>query len=366
MFIKQSKPGEVAMSPIAQSNFTFLPLGAIIQSFRVGDVDIVQSFPTADLYKQYNEPYFGETIGRVANRISGAKINNLNNKSYPLAANNGPNSLHGGQVGWGKKVFKGPTHAKRNGRDSIQFQYLSVDGEEGYPGSVLLSVWYTPSTEQNGTSSVVVLEVEYEASLVNDDEDTGETAVAITNHRFVIFLFLEAFAKLGYSYFNLSNSSSIEGTEVTLSTAWHQVVDDTNIPTGEIALYPGINSQETFILGSEEPDLDHCFIMNKDPSTVPTDTRSLSLQRLAKLYHPESRVHLEVHSTEPSFQFYTGKYIDVPEVSDNVPARGPRSGLAIEPSRYINAVNHDDWKSMVVLRRGQKFGSRIIYRAWQD
>jgi len=164
------------------SNFTFLPLGAIIQSFRVGDVDIVQSFPTPDLYKQYNQPYFGETIGRVANRISGAKINSLNNKSYSLAANNGPNSLHGGLVGWGKKVFEGPIEVKRNGRDAILFKYLSNDGEEGYPGTVELSVWYIPSIEQEGATKMVVLEVEYEAALVND-EGIEETAVAVTNHR---------------------------------------------------------------------------------------------------------------------------------------------------------------------------------------
>jgi aldose 1-epimerase len=173
------------------------------------------------------------------------------------------------------------------------------------------------------------------------------------------------FAKSMSSYFNLSNSSSIEGTEVTLSTAWHQVVDDTSIPTGEIALYPGVNAQEMFTLGSKEPDVDHCFIMNKDPSSVPIDTRSLSLQLLATFYHPTSKVHLEVHSTEPSFQFYTGKYIDVPQVGD-LPSRGPRSGFAVEPSRYINAVNHDEWRSMVVLKRGQRYGSRIVYRAWQD
>jgi len=348
-----------------QDNFTFLPLGAIIQSFHVGAIDIVQSFPTADLYKEYNEPYFGETIGRLANRVSGAKINNLNNRSYPLAANNGPNSLHGGQAGWGKKVFDGPTNVKRRGRDAIQFKYLSVDGEEGYPGSVELSVWYTPSTEHKGTSSIVVLEVEYEASMVNDDEETEETAVAVTNHRYAISLITELFAKSRYSYFNLSNSSSIEGTQVTLSTAWHQVVDNTSIPTGEIALYPGINSQELFTLGSKEPDVDHCFIMNKDPSSIPIDTRSLSLQMLAKFYHPTSKVHLEVYSTEPGFQFYTGKYIDVPQVG-GLPSRGPRSGFAVEPSRYINAINNDEWRSMVVLKRGQKFGSRIVYRAWQD
>lgn len=175
----------VTTTTMAQQNFTFLPLGAIIQSFRVGNFDIVQGFPTAELYQKYNDPFFGETIGRVANRISGAKINNLNNKSYPLAANNGPNSLHGGAQGWGKKVFEGPTEVKRNGRDCIQFRYLSLDGEEGYPGTVELLVWYCPSTEKIEGSSVVVLDVEYEASLVNDDEETEETAVAVTNHRFV-------------------------------------------------------------------------------------------------------------------------------------------------------------------------------------
>jgi aldose 1-epimerase len=167
------------------------------------------------------------------------------------------------------------------------------------------------------------------------------------------------------SYFNLSKSSTIEGTEVTLSTAWHQRVDDTSIPTGEIALYPGIDAQEKFTLGSQEPDVDHCFIMNKDAASIPIDTRPSPLQRLAKFYHPDSKVHLEVHSTEPAFQFYTGKYINVPRIGD-LPARGARSGFAVEPSRYINAVNNDEWKSQVVLKRGQSYGSRIVYRAWQD
>ncbi|QDS71402.1 hypothetical protein FKW77_003126 [Venturia effusa] len=330
-------------------NFNFLPLGAIIQSFRVGDFDIVQGFPTAELYQKYNDPYFGETIGRVANRISGAKINKLNNRSYDLAANNGPNSLHGGAQGWGKKVFQGPKEVRRNGRDCIQFSYLSVDGEEGYPGTVELLIWYYPSTEQIEGRQVVVLEVEYEASMVNDDEETEETAVAVTNH----------------SYFNLSNSPTIEGTEVILSTDLHQVVDDTSIPTGDIASYPGIKAGEKFVLGPKEPDIDHCFVMNKDPESVPLDTRPQELQKLIKLYHSDSKVHLEVHSTEPSFQFYTGRYIDVPAIG-GLPARRARSGMAIEPSRYINAVNHEKWRSMVVLKRGQKFGSRIVYRAWQD
>src|SRR5688500_17316354 len=89
--------------------FTFLPLGAILQSFKVGGVDIVQGFRSQELYESHNAPYFGETIGRVANRIKDAKLTGINGgKSYSLAANNGPNNLHGGVVGWGKRVWNGP------------------------------------------------------------------------------------------------------------------------------------------------------------------------------------------------------------------------------------------------------------------
>jgi aldose 1-epimerase len=168
---------------MSDPSFNFLPLGAIVQEFRVGGINIVQNFPTAELYKQYNEPYFGETIGRVANRISGAKINSLNGRSYPLAANNWPNSLHGGNIGWGKKTFEGPTAVHRNGNDSILFKYLSVDGEEGYPGTVELRVWYTTLVTKHEGNTVTVLEIEYEAEMVGD-EDIEETAVAVTNHRY--------------------------------------------------------------------------------------------------------------------------------------------------------------------------------------
>lgn len=157
--------------------FTFLPLGAIIQDFKINGKSIVQGFPNADLYKKYNAPFFGETIGRIANRVSGAKINDLNGKSYQLAANNGPNSLHGGNMGWGKLEFEGPTQVQRNGKDTILFKYTSKDGEEGYPGTVEAKVWYTPMQEQGQE----VLLIEYEAELVGGD--VNETAVGMTNHR---------------------------------------------------------------------------------------------------------------------------------------------------------------------------------------
>jgi aldose 1-epimerase len=173
---------ESAMSATEEPAFSFLPLGAILQKFELNGLNIVQGFNTVEEYKKYNAPYFGETIGRVANRISGAKIDRLNGRSYSLAANDGENSLHGGVSGWGKHVFDGPTSVERSNRPSIQFKYLSPDGDEGFPGTVETRVFYTASTTEQDGRQVASLEIEYEAELVGDD-DVEETVVAMTNHR---------------------------------------------------------------------------------------------------------------------------------------------------------------------------------------
>jgi aldose 1-epimerase len=325
--------------------FTFLPLGAIIQKFVVNGKNIVQGFPSAELYKQYNAPYFGETIGRIANRVSKAKINDLNGKSYQLPVNNGPNSLHGGNLGWGKREFEGPSTVDRDGKEATFFKYISKDGEEGYPGTVEVRVWYVQAREEVDGAQQEVLYIEYEAELVGDEVE--ETAINMTNH----------------SYFNLSGGPTITGTEVNLITNKYQVVDDGGIPTGPIEEYPGVSAKKTFTLEEKEPDIDDCFVANTDPSSIPIDTRSSPLQKLASFYHPESKIHLEIHSTEPAFQFYTGKYIDVPAVGD-VPARGARSGFCVEPSRYVNAVNVPEYKSMMTLKKGEKYGTKIMYRGW--
>ena len=162
-------------------SFVFLPRGGIIQEFKVGGKNIVLGFPSAASYQSKHSPYFGETIGRVANRISGATINNLNGKSYPLTANNGPNALHGGPEGWGKKEFEGPTPVERNGRQAVEFKYLSKDGDEGYPGTVEMRLWYYPELQQDDGVEKTSLEIEYEAELVGDEVD--ETVVSLTNHR---------------------------------------------------------------------------------------------------------------------------------------------------------------------------------------
>lgn len=165
----------------------------------------------------------------------------------------------------------------------------------------------------------------------------------------------------------MSGNPTIEGTDVTLCSSHFLPVDDGGIPTSaSTASYPGVTANKTFNLGATEPDIDDCFIV--DPSTassIPLDTRSSPLTKLVTAYHPATKNHLEVLSTEPAFQFYTGKYIDVPEV-DGVKARGARAGFCVEPSRYVNAVNVDEWRGQVVLRKGEVYGSRVVYRGWSD
>jgi aldose 1-epimerase len=172
-----------AMTSTEEPTFSFLPVGAVLQKFELNGLNIVQGFEHARDYKEYNEPYFGETIGRVANRISGARINRLNGRSYDLSANNGPNCLHGGGVGWGKCAFEGPISVTRNGKEQVHFKYLSRNGEEGFPGSVEARVFYTASTINQDGHQVATLEIEYEAELVGD-ENVYETVVAMTNHRY--------------------------------------------------------------------------------------------------------------------------------------------------------------------------------------
>ncbi|KAK3677257.1 hypothetical protein LTR78_002795 [Recurvomyces mirabilis] len=330
----------------SSDSLKFLPQGGIIQEFNIGGKNIVLGFPSAESYRTKHSPFFGENIGRLANRVSGAKINSLNGKSYSLVANNGPNSLHGGAVGWGKKDFEGPTPVSRNGKESVLFKYLSKDGEEGYPGTVELRMWYITSVDKHEGVDKTSLEIEYEVELVGDECE--ETVVGVTNH----------------SYFNISDGPTIEGTKVNVSSNLHQVTDKDDIPTGEIKPFPGIPANEEVTLGAKEPAPDHCFIVNNDPASVPIDTRQLEMKRLISLYHPNTKIHFEALSTEPAFQFYTGAHIDVPEM-DGLPARGPRSGMCIEASRYVNAINDEKLRHMVVLKKGQKFGSRTIYRGWK-
>lgn len=340
---------------MADAPFAFLPLGAIIQSVKVKGTNIVLGFPTQDQYVKHNTPFFGETIGRVANRIKDASINSLNGKAYPLEANNGSNSLHGGAVGWGKRIWNGPTPVgirqipgieHLGGGESVTYTLVSEDGDQGFPGTVEAKVTYTAGTQDVDGKEANVLGIEYEAKLVGGAD---ETIINMTNH----------------SYFNLSGDSTIDGTTVTLATRNQLPFDANSIPTGAPVPHPTIDTSKPFALTATEPTVDNCFTVTADPSSVPLDTRSQPLVCDLSAHHPKTGIHLEVLSTEPSFQFYTGHFADVPAV-EGAPARGPRSGFCCEPGRFVNACNVPEWRGMTVLKKGETYGARIVYRTWAD
>ncbi|KAA8910467.1 galactose mutarotase-like domain-containing protein [Sphaerosporella brunnea] len=330
---------------------TFLPTGAILHSLTVGGRNIVLNFNTEDAYISTHNPcHFGATIGRVANRIKDARINELSGAAWELEKNDGKNSLHGGVEGWGKrrweKIDDDHDDAKA-GKETYRLR--SGHLEEGFPGEVEVTVAYTV-TEKEGK---VEVDMEYGARLVG--EEVQETVVNVTNH----------------SYFNLSGLPTIEGTEVTLSTNLHLPLDPGGIPVGNSAApYPGIAANTPFVLGPPgEPDFDDCFVFadaHADPASVPIDTRGLPLRVCGSFFHGSSGVKLEVRSTEPALQFYTGKYVDVPAQEDGTPARLNRAGFCVEPSRFVDAVNREEWRGMVVLRKGEVYGSRIVYSAWVE
>lgn len=170
-----------------------------------------------------------------------------------------------------------------------------------------------------------------------------------------------------HSYFNLSGAPTIQGTLAQLCTDKYLPVDATGIPLGQIDKFPRDTASAPFVVGPAQPQIDDCFVVETDPAAVPLDTRvdRCPLRLLGSFSHPATGLHLEVHSTEPAFQFYTGKYVDVPALP-GAPARQPGAGFCVEPSRYVNAPNEPLWKPMVLLPRGRIYGSRTMYRAWKE
>ena len=181
--------------------FSFIPQGAILEEFLLPPPpsapvskpqNIVLSLPNPHFYYHSNSAYIGETIGRTTNRIANAAVHNLNGRTYKLAANNSPNNLHGGEIGWGKRVWAGPTPVQRRSsrgedKEAAQFAYVSPDGEEGFPGTVEAKVWYIGwEEEEAGDGKAVCLEMEYEVSFCGDGPEGEETIVGLTNHRYAL------------------------------------------------------------------------------------------------------------------------------------------------------------------------------------
>jgi aldose 1-epimerase len=311
--------------------------GGIIVSFLAPDRngafgDVVLGYDNLAGYLK-KSPYFGSIVGRYANRIAKGKFT-LNGKQYTLANNNGPNALHGGLKGFDKVVWEPKILATRAGA-ALQLQYVSQDGEEGYPGTVTVKAVYSLDEENN---------LRLDLSATTDKE----TIINLSQH----------------SYFNLAGRGDILNHEVTINADKFTPVDATLIPTGELRPVQDtpFDFRKPSSIGArikqEDEQLrfgngyDHNWIINK-----PTGQLAL----IATVYEPTSGRVLEVSSTEPAVQFYTGNHLDGTLKGKGGWVYQFRNGLCLEPQHYPDSPNHPEFPS-VTLKPGEEYHNTIIYR----
>jgi aldose 1-epimerase len=292
--------------------------------------DVVLGFESLEGYLK-GHPYFGATVGRVANRVGGAKFT-LDGKEYKLAANNGPNTLHGGVKAFDKVVWKAEDVSGPDG-PAVKFTYKSPDGEEGFPGNLDVAVTYTVTASGE-------LKLDYKATT------DKATPVNLTNH----------------TYFNLAGpgSGTILDHELTLHASMYTPGDAGMIPTGEIAPVKGtpLDFTTPTAIGARISQIkadpvgyDHNFVIDPSPK---------ALQPTAFVYEPTSGRTMEVFTTEPGVQFYTGNFLD-----GSVKGKGTvyhkHQAFCLETQHFPDSVNHPSFPS-TILRPGQTFTSTTIYK----
>ena len=316
-----------------------LSYGATIFSLRVADRsghfdDVVLNLPDLEAYVQNHRSkapaFFGSTIGRYANRIGNARFT-LEGEQYTLPKNNGAHCLHGGPGGFHNVVW-----AAQPSENSVEFRYTSKDGEEGFPGNLHTSARFTVSASD--------LKIEYQAS-------TDKTTILnLTNH----------------AYFNLSGAGrgSILSHELRISASRFVVVDADSIPTGEIRSVSGtaLDFRQLTPIGerihaSDEQlrltrGYDHDFVL---------DDSSPNLKPAAELYDPVFGRVLEIFTTEPTIQFYSGNYLDGSLRGPGGEPYAQRHGLCLETQHFADSPNHPNFPS-TVLRPSETFRSATIYR----
>lgn len=316
-----------------------LTYGGIIMSLKTPDRngvadDIVMGHDSVAGYEA-NSPYFGSLIGRVGNRIANGTFT-LDGKTYTLAKNNGPNHLHGGIKGWDKVVWKaGDPFQDRTGV-GIRLEYTSADGEEGYPGKVTAHVVYTLTPENT-------LVVDYHATT------DKPTVINLTQH----------------SYFNLGGgkTTDILGHEVMLNADRYTPVDATLIPTGELATVAGtpFDFRTPTAIGARINDKNTQLEYGKgyDHNWVLTRTGE-GLQLAARVYEPTTGRTLEISTTEPGIQFYTGNFLDGTIKGKGGRVYPHRSGFCLETQHFPDSPNKPAFPS-VELRPGGEYKSKTVF-----
>lgn len=308
--------------------------GAILNELWMPDragklADVVLGFDTLEGYIA-NRPWFGATVGRVANRIAQGKFS-LDGKQYSLETNDPPNNLHSGSHDLSHVVWAAEPLKQSDGA-AVRFSYHSPNGDEGFPGNLDVSVTYT-LTNQNE------LKLNYTA------KTDQATPVNLTHH----------------SYFNLDSQPDVLGEILYINADRYTPVNATLIPTGEIVPVRGtpLDFTRPKAIGADIAGMkgspggyDHNFVLNGEAGR---------LKLAARAFDPSSGREMEVWTTEPGVQFYSGNFLDGSITGKRGVVYGQHSGFCLETQHYPDAVNQPKFPS-VILHPGQEYHQETIYR----
>jgi aldose 1-epimerase len=302
-----------------------LEYGGIIQVLKVPDknqnmLDVVLGFDDFEDYQKAH-PYFGALVGRYANRIAGASFA-IGERTYQLEKNEGDHSLHGGKKGLDRVNWK----IEEASSTKVILSHTSCDGEGGYPGELLVKVTYEVSENA-------------ELILTYRAQTSRPTYVNLTNH----------------SYFNLNGGrESVLDHEITLAADYFTVIDHELIPTGEVRRVNGaMDLREKSALEakiSENPQgFDHNFVLNKNsgPQVI--------------LECPQTGIRMEMQTTEPGVQFYTGNFLDGSLRGKNGIFYQKHFGLCLEAQHFPDSPHHENFPSTLLLP-GEVYHQKTIYK----
>jgi len=309
--------------------------GGIVTELHVPDKhgklgDVVLGFDNLDSYLK-GHPHFGAITGRVANRIKAAQFT-LEGQTFKLAANNGPDHLHGGVKAWDKMVWQAEPTETPNG-PSLKLSYTSPDGEEGYPGTVNATVTYT-LTNNN--------EFRVDMSAVTDKP----TLVNMAHH----------------SYFNLGGH---DGGLITDHELWMNADRYTPgtpiIPDGKIKPVAGtpfdfknakVIGKDLKAIGNTPVGYDHNYVVNGEPG---------AMRLVARAKDPQSGRVMILEADQPGVQFYTGNYMDGSTAGKGI-KHVQHVGFCLETQKFPNAINIPEWKDQAVLKPGQTYTHHMVYK----
>ena len=308
--------------------------GAILTELHVPDKsgkmgDVVLGFDSVAPYETGPHPYFGATVGRVANRIAKGKFT-LDGKEYTLATNNGPNHLHGGLKGFDKVVWNAEPVKASNG-EAVKFTYKSKDGEEGYPGNLDVAVTYTLTNDN-------ALRIEYAATT------DKATPCNLTNH----------------SYFNLAGKGDVKEHIVFLDADRFVQVDENLIPTGGLPPVKGTKmdfatahriGEHIAEIGADPKGYDHCYVANQ----------ANGVHKFAEIYEPTSGRVMTMFTDQPGVQFYTGNFLDGTITGKGGVIYNKHSGFCLEAGGFPDAINQPTFPTSV-LKPGETYKQITEYR----